>query len=155
MTRQHTTPDPTRRRFLRTTGALASALALGVTATGSAAADASNNPEFGGRIYADDRTFATKGVTDLPPPTNNENSFDELYVFQGATAADQLPVAEAAPGEQDYNGGRWSVTVVEWTTTPTLLTSDDAVHAAEMAGHLDVVAEGVRYFECPLVALKS
>lgn len=94
-------------------------------------------------------------MTDLPAPTGeNADSFDEIFVIQGGTA-DQVAVAEAAPGETDFNGGRWSVTVVEWAdgTTPTLLTSDDQVQAAIASGDLIVVDTGVRYFECPLVPI--
>lgn len=146
--------DTTRRRFLRTTSLLAGGLALGVTATGSATADASNNPAMPGRIYAAGELFATRGVTELPPPTDgNEHSFDEIYHFtNGATG--QLDVAEAAPGERDFNGGRWSVTVVEWTITdPPVVTSDDEVH--DHMDDLTIVAEGARYFECPLVPLRE
>lgn len=143
-------PNQTRRGFLRRTGAVTGALALGVTATGIASADSTDHPAFPGRIYADSRLFATRDLTDLPAPNDNsEDSFDEIYVF--ANGADgQLPVAEAAPGESDYNGGRWSVTVVEWTMAdPPVLTSDDAIH--DHIDYITVVEEGARYFECPLV----
>jgi hypothetical protein len=98
MAERHAAVAPSRRRFLKATGAVAAGLVLGVGATGSAAADASNNPAMPGRIYVDDRTFATRGITELPVPTNNEHSFDELYVFVGETAQGRLAVAEAAPG---------------------------------------------------------
>lgn len=135
---------------MRATGLVAGTLALGSVATGSVAADASNNPAMPGRVYADGRTFATRGVTELPPPKDgNEHSFDEIYHFtNGATG--QLDVAQAAPGERDFNGGRWSVTVVEWTiSNPPVVKSDDEVHAN--ANDVDVIQEGARYFECPLV----
>jgi hypothetical protein len=157
MAERHTTVAPSRRRFLKATGAVAAGLVLGVGATGSVAADASNNPAMPGRIYADDRTFVTRGVTELPAPTNNEHSFDELYVFDGDTAQGQLAVAEAAPGERDFNGGRWSVTVVQWAddATPVLLTNDEVLHQYERQGQIEVLAEGARYFECPLIPLKD
>ncbi|WP_137285503.1 twin-arginine translocation signal domain-containing protein [Halorussus salinisoli] len=154
MTKSNQTPNPTRRRFLRTTGVVTGALTLGITATGSSVADPSNNPALPGRVYADGRTFATKDATDLPPPKgNNEHSFDEIYHFTNG-ASGQLDVAEAAPGEQDFNGGRWSVTVVEWTISdPPVVKSDDEVHAH--SNDIDVVEEGARYFECPLVPLEG
>ena len=156
MTNTNRTTDRSRRRFLRSTGLLAGTIALGGVAVGPVTADASNSPALPGRVYADDRLFATRDATDLPPPSDgNEHSFDEIYVFQGDSAEGQFPVAEAAPGEQDFNGGRWSVTVVEWTTDPVLVTSDDDIHAREAAGEISVVAEGARYFECPLVQLRS
>lgn len=149
---QDNTHDWDRRRFVRTTGIVAGALALGGVTTGSALADASNNPAMPGRVYADGRMFATRGLTDLPPPSDgNEHSFDEIYHFVNG-AEGQLDVAEAAPGEQDFNGGRWSVTVVEWTIeNPPVVKSDDAVHAH--ADYISVLQEGARYFECPLVPL--
>lgn len=151
MTRNDT-HDWNRRRFLRTTGIVAGALALGGAATGSAAAGASNNPALPGRVYADGRTFATRDLTDLPPPSGgNEHSFDEIYVFVNG-ADGQFGVAEAAPGEPDFNGGRWSVTLVEWTIDdPPVVKSDDEVHAH--SEYIDVLQEGARYFECPLVPL--
>ncbi|KAB1188151.1 MULTISPECIES: hypothetical protein [Haloferax] len=144
----------TRRRFLRTTGVVAGALTLGVSAAGTAAADASNNPAKPGRIYADDRLFATADVTDLPKPNGrNDHSFDELYVFVDGS---QHAVTEAAPGERDFNGGRWSVTTVEWKESPTeTVTNDDRLHELEASGDIVVIAEGVRYFECPMIPLND
>jgi hypothetical protein len=64
-----------------------------------------------------------------------------------------LDVGEAAPGDKDFNGGRWAVTVVEWTIDdPPVVRSDDAVHA-HMAD-IAVIEEGARYFQCPVVPLK-
>jgi len=148
MTHETQPRPPTRRRFLQLSAATAAALGVGVATTGTAAA----NPNFPGRIFADDRLFATKGVATLPEPTgNNHHSFDELYVFVGDAAEGQYAVAEAAPGEQDYNGGRWSVTQVEWTGDPILLTDDDALREQVLLGNLAIVDTGVQYFECPLV----
>jgi hypothetical protein len=145
--------DVTRRRFVRATGLVAGTLALGTTTTGTVAADASNNPAKPGRIYAGGRLFATADVADLPPPQgNNAHSYDELYVFEGDVADGQVPVSEAAPGEQDFNGGRWSVTRVEWTIdNPPLVTSAAAAH--DNSDDIHVIEEGARYFECPLIPL--
>ena len=156
MTPPQTPPNSSRRRFLRTTGAVSGALALGSVAAGNALADASNNPALPGRVFADGRTFATRGVTDLPEPTgNNAHSYDEIYHFTNG-ADGQLDVAEAAPGEQEFNGGRWSVTVVEWTIEdPPVVKSDEEVHHYESQGKISVVERGARYFECPLVPLRG
>jgi hypothetical protein len=145
-----------RRRLLRTTGVLAGSLVLGGLATGSVAADASNNPAMPGRVYADGRLFATRGLTDLPAPTaGNEHSFDVIYAFENG-ADGQHAVAEAAPGDQEFNGGRWAVTLVAWTIEePPVLTSDDEVHMYLQQGALSVVDTGVRYFECPLVPIRG
>lgn len=154
MTKPHAESDPTRRSVLRTTGLLVGGLTLGVGATSGVAADASNNPAMPGRVYANGQKFATRGLTELPPPKGrNDHSFDEIYHFtNGATG--QLDVADAAPGERDFNGGRWSVTVLEWSISdPPIVTSDEAImaHWAD----IEVMQEGARYFECPLVPLKE
>ncbi|MFB6080257.1 MAG: hypothetical protein ABEJ81_04595 [Haloferacaceae archaeon] len=162
MTQSTHTDDGGRRRFLRTTGLVAGSLALGGVATGTVAADASNNPAKPGRIYASDDLFATKGLTDLPPPNGkNDHSFDALYTFVtdgGPAPVDgQFSVAEAAPGEREFNGGRWDETLVAWAagTTPVLLTNDDDVVDGIDAGTLVVVREDFHYFECPLVPSKD
>lgn len=154
MTQSKPNYESSRRKFLRTTGFIGGTVALGGLATGSVAADASNPPGLPGRIYADCRMFATKDATDLPPPRgNNAHSFDEIYHFTNG-ASGQLDVAEAAPGEEGFNGGRWSVTVVEWTiNNPPVVCSDDEVHTHEAMGHINVIEEGARYFECPVVPL--
>ena len=156
MTQPNRRSHPSRRRFLQTTGVVAGGIALGVTATGSAAAGASNSPALPGRIYADGRLFATRDNGDLPPPSgNNAHSYDEIYHFTNG-ADGQLDVGEAAPGEQDFNGGRWSVTVVEWTISdPPVVKSDDEVHAHEALGHIEVIEEGARYFQCPVVPIQE
>ena len=41
-----------------------------------------------------------------------------------------ISVTAVAPGSPGYHGGRWAVYVVSWNTTPRLLTSDEAVAAA-------------------------
>ncbi|MDX1657397.1 MAG: hypothetical protein R3343_01125 [Nitriliruptorales bacterium] len=109
----------------------------------------------GAALYADGEQFRTKDATDLPPPSgNNAHSFDDIYVIQGGHA-DQLPVAEAAPGERDFNGGRWAVQVLEWNGSgdAPLLTDDEAVDAALASGDLTVVHTNARYFLCPVAPL--
>lgn len=115
------------------------------------AALASGQPNFGDAIYADGQTWGTKGLADLPAPNgHNEQSFDMIFVFPGAAADGQLPVAEAAPGNPAYNGGRWNAQVVEWLIEPVLITSYAELQAHAMAGHLTYSSAG-RYFECPLL----
>ncbi|MHA1983569.1 MAG: hypothetical protein ACW967_04365 [Candidatus Hodarchaeales archaeon] len=91
----------------------------------------------------------------------NPDSVDKIYVFMNADG--QRPVAEAAPYERDYNGGRWWVQAVEFTaaglavhdpdgdgTVNFELTSDDAVLHHMSLGHLTISPTEV-YFECPLL----
>lgn len=107
----------------------------------------------GPAIYADGEQFRTLDATDLPAPrANNAHSYDDLYVISGEVTG-QLPVAEAAPGSRGFNGGRWAVTAVAWAehAAPRLVTSSADVEALIESGDIEVVATGVRYFECPLV----
>ena len=59
-------------------------------------------------------------------------------------------VADAAPGDRDWNGGRWEVHVITWNVTPTQYTNADDVLAAESRGDLSI-GPVVRRFECPLI----
>lgn len=124
--------------------ALAALLLVGASA-GSALADSHAPPITPDAIYADGRLFGTIGLNPLPF-NDNPHAFDMLYLVR-----EQQAVAEASPG-RDYNGGRWVPVPVTWNTTPYLLTSDDAVHQAAMAG--DVTIGAPQYdatFLCPLI----
>jgi hypothetical protein len=139
------TTGVTRRTYLRATAA-ASGLALGVAASSPAAAQP---PHFTGRIYADHEVWATKGVADLPMPTDeNEQSYDKLFPSPGT---DLLAVAEAAPGNRYYNGGRWAVHPLTWHVEPKQLTSYAEVEAYAETGELSFPDDPVDAFECPLV----
>jgi len=126
-------------------------------------------PNFGPAIYADGDTYGTKGTTVLPAPNEyNRQSFDALYVITNSNNPQgQLPVAEAAPGNPAYNGGRWFTHTVEWTEQGFLdhgivpiLKSADEVHFHEQLGHL-VITPGsfpdgpAVFFQCPLLPDKS
>jgi hypothetical protein len=86
---------------LRTTLATAAALAVGVATAAGASAGVSG-PAFyvDGALY---RTVATP--TDLSGTGAPAKSYDTIYSFGDA----QMSVATAAPGDRDYNGGRWQV----------------------------------------------
>jgi hypothetical protein len=92
---------------------------------------------------------------------NNLKSVDKLFVTMNLGG--QRPVAEAAPYEKDYNGGRWWVQAVEFTALGLSihdpdsdgianfeLTSDDAVLHHMMLGHLTIAPTDV-FFVCPLI----
>ena len=127
-------------------------IALLVIAAVPAFADA---PNFGEAIYADGAAYGTKGLNPLPPPNgHNDQSFDGLYTFGGDAATGQLPVAEAAPGNPAYNGGRWSTHSVSWHVEPVLVTSYAQLMALEQAGDVEIVATN-NYFLCPLLPVKN
>ena len=124
-------------------------------------------PNFSPAIYANGEVWGTKDAADLPPPNeNNVQSFDKLFIFVGEAAPGQLPVAEAAPGDRYYNGGRWFTHVVSWTEAgmeahdplPVLMSYDDILLHYDL-GHLTINPGSpgggpATYFECPLLPVK-
>ncbi|MHA2099347.1 MAG: hypothetical protein ACW99A_11710 [Candidatus Kariarchaeaceae archaeon] len=124
-------------------------------------------PTSGGAVRAEEALLADGQAWDtiLTPATfkapKNINSVDNLYVTMNLDG--QRPVAEAAPYEKDYNGGRWWVQAVEFTALGMSihdpdgdgvanfeLTSDDAVRHHESLGHLTITPTNV-FFVCPLL----
>jgi hypothetical protein len=91
-------------------------------------------------------------------------SYDKLYVITNSNNPGmQLPVGEAAPGNADYNGGRWWTHTVSWTqdgfddhgTVPILKSLDD-IMTHESLGHLEIAPGSPpggppEYFSCPLL----
>lgn len=98
----------------------------------------------GGTIYVDDVAYQTVATPkDLPP----HGQFDAIYVLGDGLAA----VAEAAPGDQDYNGGRWEVRRVNFMSIPpTQFTNVEDLRDAEAQGQVSF-SEVIRRFECPLI----
>ncbi len=113
-------------------------------------------PNFGSAIFADDQTWGTKGNSELPAPNGHNNqSFDGLYKFDANTSVEgQLAVAEAAPTNPDYNGGRWAEYTVTWIGTAELVTSYDQLMDLEDSGIVSISPTG-KYFQCPLLPDKS
>ncbi len=127
-------------------------------------------PSFGPELYGDGEVWGTKGAAGIPAPNDhNLQSFDKLFVITNSNNPEgQLPVAEAAPGNPAYNGGRWFTHTVEWTesgfdahgTVPVLKSYDDVMLHYSL-GHLDITpgspgGEGAPpdYFECPMLPVK-
>jgi hypothetical protein len=126
-------------------------------------------PSFGPAIWGDGQVWSTKGLANLPAPNaHNVQSFDKLFVITNSNnPQEQLPVAEAAPGNPDYNGGRWFTHTVEWTEdafhdygfVPVLKSYDDILEQ-EALGYVVITPGsfpgGPRvYFECPLLPVKG
>lgn len=116
-------------------------------------------PNFSPAIYGDGQIWGTKGTTSLPAPNgHNMQSFDKLFVFpEGAeTAPGQLPISEAAPGNPDYNGGRWATYTIFWVqgSNPVLLTSYGDIMEHVYAGDLAIAEGNHNYFQCPLLPVK-
>lgn len=115
------------------------------------------SPNFGPSVYADGVAWGTKGTTTLPAPNDdNAQSFDGLFIVVNGVDG-QLPVAEAAPGNPLYNGGRWATYTVTWTVPAhaLLMSYDDLIYHAGL-GHLEITAGSPpggppAYFQCPLL----
>jgi hypothetical protein len=100
-------------------------------------------------FYVDGNLYRTIGTpTDLSGTGAPAHSFDTIYALGNGLTN----VAEAKPGDRDYNGGRWMVTAIEWHTAPTQLTSAEEVLAAEAAGDLSIGGV-VTMFVCPVIKL--
>jgi hypothetical protein len=98
----------------------------------------------GGMIYAHDRMFKTIGTPAMLP---NHGNFDTIYVLGHGLAN----VSEVAPGDRDFNGGRWEVRLVEFLTiSPTQFTNAEDIQAAAMSGEI-AIGPVVKRFECPMI----
>ncbi len=130
------------RRLVSLVAGLGLVLSLAV---GPVAAGGPPQPAF----YVDGVIYRTVGTpTDFSGTGAPAHSFDTIYALGGSLRN----VAEAKPGDRDYNGGRWMVTPVEWHVTPVQLTSAEQVQAYEDAGMLTILAP-VKWFECPVIPM--
>lgn len=93
------------------------------------------------------RTVGTP--TDFSDTGAPAGSFDRIYVLGDGL----VNVAEAEPGDCDFNGGRWRVLPVTWAggVAPIQLTSAEAVEAYADAGMLTIASIPVKLFECPVI----
>jgi len=115
-----TDSEHTRRTVLRT-GAAVGVAGLGLGTVGTVAANPGKGDEKGngrsfGAVYANDvlwRTNVVKVLDERPDPE------DRIYFLHDGTqpivatpdaSADQMSpfVSESAPGDQDWNGGKWT-----------------------------------------------
>jgi hypothetical protein len=95
---------------------------------------------------------AVVGTVVTPSPIAAGSGTDPFYnVTNGASG--QLGIAGVAPGDGPYHGGSWQVYLVTFNpgVTPYLLTSDEAVMAAEAGGDVTVTRAGDADFRCPVV----
>ena len=120
-------------------------------------------PNFGPALYGDGEIWGTKAAAAIPAPKGKNNkSFDKLFVVING-APGQLPVAEAAPRNPAYNGGRWFTHTVMWTDAgmdshdplPVLMSYGD-VQFHQSLGDLAIAPGSPNpavpdYFECPLL----
>ena len=96
-------------------------------------------------FYIDGARYRTVGTpTDFSNTGAPDSSYDRLY----ALGSGLINVAEAKPGDRDFNGGRWAVLPITWNTTPTQLTSAEEVEAWADAGLLTIGETPIRLFFC-------
>jgi hypothetical protein len=124
------------------TAILAGSLAIGAFA-GAAAAGGPPGVAF----YVDGAQYRTVGTpTDLFGTGAPAHTYDTIYALGGSL----MNVAEAKPGDRDYNGGRWLVRPVTWHVMPVQLTSAEDVEAWADLGFLSI-GDPVRSFVCPVI----
>ena len=145
------------RRILST---LATIMFLALIAPSSSFAQRAHKVEnaiwASGNIYG---TVLTSATFRAPPP----HSTDTLYDFGMSGLMGQRAVASGAPGDKGYNGGRWTVMMVSFTTLGMSvhdpdgdgfvnfeLTSEAQVLAHSGFGHFTIMDANF-YFECPLI----
>ena len=98
-------------------------------------------------FYVDGVRYRTIGTpTDFSKTGAPASSFDTIYALGNGL----INVADAAPGDAGFRGGRWAVTPITWNTNPTQLTSDEQIEAWAAAGLITIGAP-IRWFECPVI----
>lgn len=129
------------------TSLAAATLVAGLT-VGSAFAG--NGPPHIG-FYVDGQLYRTVGTpTDFTDTGAPASTYDAIYALGGSL----LNVAEAKPGDPDFNGGRWMVLPVTWNVTPYQLTSAEDVWAAQANGDLSIGSTPVKEFLCPVIRVQ-
>lgn len=102
-------------------------------------------------------------VTDTSFQKPPAQSTDVLFNFGMSGLQGQRSISESAPGDRDYNGGRWSVMPVEFTSAGKIYFDDNndgivdfeltnaeqVLHYAELG--LLIIHPAAVYFECPLL----
>jgi len=121
------------------------ALIAGVMVVGSTGSASATTGK--GQLFHDGNIVRTV----VNPARIPHQGSDPFYsVTNGADG--QLGIAGVAPGDGPYHGGAWAVNVVTFKegVSPYVLTSDEAVFAAEAAGDVTVVRTPDADFRCPV-----
>ena len=116
-------------------------------------------------FYVDGVVYRTVGTqTDFSGTGAPDHSYDTIYDI-----AQQMNVAEAAPGDPDYNGGRWMVRAVIFSDEDYAAALADAnvnlngnlaldsAEEVEAALDLGYATDGgiVKQFECPVIKMSK
>jgi hypothetical protein len=134
-------------------------LTLLVTAAAALLAAGAQAGVTGPAFYVDGTLYRTVNTpTDLSSTGAPAHAWDTIYDFGG----NQLNVATAAPGDRDYNGGRWQVHALEFPSgyAAALAAGDandngvidsDAELAAAISAGAARDAGVVKQFTCPVI----
>jgi hypothetical protein len=96
-------------------------------------------------FYVDGQLYRTVGTsTDFSGTGAPDSTYDQIFALGNGLRN----VAEAKPGDRDFNGGRWVVMPITWIASPYQLTSAEAVWQAQDGGDLTIGATPVRLFFC-------
>lgn len=100
-----------------------------------------------GQLFLDGEVVGTV----VNPAALPHGGTDPFFMVEGG-ASGQLGIAGIGPGQPGYTGGDWAVFRVTFGpgVTPYLLTSDEAVEAAETAGDVSVTRDPAADFRCPI-----
>ena len=101
-----------------------------------------------GSLFHDGDIVGTVVVPANVPPGSGNDPF--YAVTNGAEG--QLGIAGVAPGDGPYHGGNWAFNAVTFKpgVSPYLLTSDEAVFAAEARGDVTITRMPDKDFRCPV-----
>ena len=98
-------------------------------------------------FYVDDVRYRTVSTpTDFTNTGAPSFTYDKIY----ALGSGLINVAEAKPGDRDFNGGRWAVYPITWApgVTPVQLTNDHDILAWAEADLLSIADSPVKLFFC-------
>ena len=119
----------------------ASTIALAAS-VGASGVLAGGPPSFA--FYVDDVRYRTVGTpTDFFGTGAPASTYDRIF-----NLGTGINVAEAKPGDTDFNGGRWLVYTVTWYTAPVQYTNVEQIYAADEAGLLTINWTPVKSFFC-------
>ena len=123
--------------------------AFGLMLSIAAAPVAAGGPPSLG-FYVDGERYRTVGTpTDFSNTGAPASTYDRIYALGDGL----INVAEAKPGDRDFNGGRWMVLPITWHSTPVQLTSAEQVEQYDADGLLTIGDTPVRQFLCPVIAV--
>jgi len=101
-------------------------------------------------FYVDDDRYRTVGTpTDFSSTGAPSFTYDKIYALGDGL----INVAEAKPGDTDFNGGRWMVLPITWAegVEPVQLTNAEDVEAWAEAGLLTIASTPAKQFLCPVI----